>query len=507
MALDGLNRLRLAAVYDSCRGLRDWHRRVITTLESTPEVEVVGLIELVRPPTMRWSERLLNFAFPEQAWVSPVSPEPVKCEPEELSALVESWELQVLLYLEVNQDGAHLPLDSIPVQGIWGFFTEQVPAGFWNVLDGSRWSTIRLASEAVVFDQEHFDTRDTYPENRDALLMAAAAWPAEACRHIVGGREGLFFAQHAPREPKIRIPSVVDVLKCLAQDLRTRLVRRLVTVPQRELSWGVGVAEMEPQAALQGRWPAQVHWLHPPPGRFFADPFAIDVDGRTFIFFEDYDGVKGTISCVEWGSGAPAGDIFPVLEHPWHLSYPYLFEHEGRIFAVPEESATGEISLYEVSRHDLSWEKRAVLLRDISAVDCSLFFFGSCWWMLASVDNQLHVFWSEALEQGWRPHVQNPITPKSARFRPAGRPFFWGGRLFRPAQNGRRTYGGSLLLLELTSLTTAEFRERCVCELLPEEDWPYPEGVHTLNWTRNQSLAVFDGKIFRAVAAPPPDIP
>ena len=71
----------------------------------------------------------------------------------------------------------------------------------------------------------------------------------------------------------------------------------------------------------------------PDPGnRFFADPVPVTWKGRTFVFFEDLDHRvgKGIISAIEFDGAGPVGGVIPVLEEPWHLSYPFLIEHDRR---------------------------------------------------------------------------------------------------------------------------------------------------------------------------------
>ena len=54
---------------------------------------------------------------------------------------------------------------------------------------------------------------------------------------------------------------------------------------------------------------------------------------------------KGIISAVEFGPQGPVGPMTPVLEEPWHLSYPFLIEDDGAIWMIPESSANRRVSL------------------------------------------------------------------------------------------------------------------------------------------------------------------
>lgn len=43
-----------------------------------------------------------------------------------------------------------------------------------------------------------------------------------------------------------------------------------------------------------------------------------------------------------------------VLEEPYHLSFPWVFEEDGHIYMLPETGATNTIRLYEARNEDLT---------------------------------------------------------------------------------------------------------------------------------------------------------
>ena len=60
-------------------------------------------------------------------------------------------------------------------------------------------------------------------------------------------------------------------------------LRRRVSGWLREKQWFIAY----------GRGSAPPTTIMPPPGRFYADPFLFQRDGRRYVFFEDYDGTSG----------------------------------------------------------------------------------------------------------------------------------------------------------------------------------------------------------------------
>ena len=134
-------------------------------------------------------------------------------------------------------------------------------------------------------------------------------------------------------------------LRNLANAASRRLYRLCCYAPHWRIGWrfidGPGVAE---QHNLGGK-PWQV--LADPGNRFYADPMPIVVNGRSYIFFEDFPHAthKGMISFVEVNADGSVGPVQPVLEESWHLSYPFLLQIGGHIFMVPESSGARDVAV------------------------------------------------------------------------------------------------------------------------------------------------------------------
>jgi hypothetical protein len=266
--------------------------------------------------------------------------------------------------------------------------------------------------------------------------LPPAAWPALAARHVANGWRWL-----------------AETLFC------------------HEI-WNVGLVEgpADPLA------PAPVRWLAPrPPLTYLADPFPYrDSEGWHILVEEYLYGERGHISEV-----APDGQVRRVLERPVHLSYPCLVETpEGR-YLVPESCAARDCRVYR-QIPDGSWVFQGVLLRDQVVIDPTVFFWQGRWWLLfADHQSRLFAYHSPRFPQGpWQAHALNPLKQDVRSSRPGGRPFVHRGRLYRPAQDGSRTYGGALVLNEVEELTPEGFRERPAARLEPRP--PYPDGLHHL---------------------------
>src|SRR5437763_1884104 len=95
-----------------------------------------------------------------------------------------------------------------------------------------------------------------------------------------------------------------------------------------------------------------------------------------------------------------------ILELAVHASYPYLVEHDGEIFCMPETSASEQVVLYKAVDFPTRWEKVATLVQGIAALDASLVRFDGRWWMFYGVEGTagtvtLHAMHAPDLRGPW----------------------------------------------------------------------------------------------------------
>jgi hypothetical protein len=233
--------------------------------------------------------------------------------------------------------------------------------------------------------------------------------------------------------------------------------------------------------------------------RFYADPFPIAANGRTYLFVEEFEHRlrRGIISAVEFNEAGPVGIPRPVLETSSHLSYPFVFKHRGEMWMVPESCATSTIDLYRGAPFPDQWTKEATLVSGLVASDATLFEHGDRWWMFATVrddggaySDALYIWSSHDLLGPWQPHRHNPLVVDIATARPAGHIVRRGGKLIRPFQDCREGYGSALGLAEITQLDDDGFAQRVETVLRPGPLWP-GRRLHTLN--RAGRLECIDG--------------
>ncbi len=268
----------------------------------------------------------------------------------------------------------------------------------------------------------------------------------------------------------------------------------------RYAEWNLGIL-MEPiHTLLRPDVSPRVSWLpRPREGTSLADPFAVTREGTTYIFCEEMDlrAWKGAISFIELKNGEVVSGPHVAIDAPFHISYPYLLEHDGEIFCVPETAQAREIGLYEAREFPYRWTKVATLIPDLPGIDPTIFQYEGRWWLTCGDDSdgpdyKLFVWHSPSLYGPWEPHEGNPVKVDISNSRPAGTPFVQDATLFRPAQDSSRSYGGRVVINRMLELTPTEFREEPVAVLEPQADSPYPDGIHTVSSAGD--LTLVDGK-------------
>lgn len=235
-----------------------------------------------------------------------------------------------------------------------------------------------------------------------------------------------------------------------------------------------------------------IQWL-PPMGsfQFIADPFGIWRDDKLYLFVETYDyRVRvGAIEVLIYDENLRKIGRAPVLNEPWHLSYPFIFEADGETWMLPEAHRSNKLTLYRAVDFPTGWEPAHVIELDHVPVDATPLFHDGLWWLLytsasreADKMSALHVAWAEKLTGPWTPHPMNPVRRDVSSSRPGGTPAIVDGKIVLPVQDCSETYGGAIRALTIETLTPTKFEAVIGDRIVPPAGYaPYVEGLHTLS--------------------------
>jgi hypothetical protein len=284
----------------------------------------------------------------------------------------------------------------------------------------------------------------------------------------------------------------------VASNAAGRLHKKLTS--RRPFYWQVAYRNTSNAAASAGLLDRPSFAVLPDDGqRFYADPFVLERGGRPFLFVEEYPygKAKGVISVAEQEADGRFGVPRIVLEEPYHLSYPQVFEDDGEIFMLPESGGARKLVLYRAAAFSDQWVVDTVLLADIDINDATLLVRNGTYWLFGterrgagSASDTMVVFHAPALRGPWRPHQLNPIMIDRSAARPGGAFIERSdGRTFLPVQNGQDSYGGGLGLMELLQLDHEAVRFAPPEPVRMGQAWNR-KGIHTLN--RAGSIEVVD---------------
>ena len=289
--------------------------------------------------------------------------------------------------------------------------------------------------------------------------------------------------------------------------LAGRAVRRLFL---REL-WTVGFARITPQRIVHGDPIPTPRWMQAASyGRFSADPFSVEVDGRTHVLFETWSTVSGrgwiaTLPIDEKdGFGPGAGET--AIDLKFHASYPAVFAYKGDIFCAPEMWEGGGLRIFRRGETPTDWHLAAHILEPVPIVDPTFVVHDGRWWLFATIrgqapDAELHAWFATNPVGPWTSHPHNPIKTDLGSARPGGAFFRDGATLYRPAQDCSAGYGTAVVLNRVIRLDPQGFEEVEVTRILPDANWPSSAGIHTINACLDGVLIDAKRQIFDPLAA------
>jgi hypothetical protein len=398
--------------------------------------------------------------------------------------------------------------------GIWSYEpSEKVrerggPPGFWEVVYGEVITELNL----VMFTRSHPEgvtlTRCTtstdllsVKANRCKHFWKAAFSLPRKLREIYLTQPGMHEKLGTPRSrsgrngEKKRWSASLETARFLIK-VGSRLARRAVRDTCMKERWFLAymMKDFDPTSGIV----PNPSYMMPPKDRFWADPFPWVRDGKYYVFLEEflYDKKKAHISVMEMNSSGHWSVPRKVLECPYHLSYPFVFEWHDHLYMIPETKKNNCVALFRCEEFPMKWSLDRVLVENVQAVDATLHQYEGLWWLFCNIggtyfpsNDELYLFYAETPLGPWHPHKFNPVKTEVRSSRPAGRLFSKDGQLYRPSQDCSVRMGGAIVVNRVVRLSTEEFDEEEVSRIDPS--WKRGlYGVHTLN--RADQLTMLD---------------
>ncbi len=243
-----------------------------------------------------------------------------------------------------------------------------------------------------------------------------------------------------------------------------------------------------------------------------GDPQAAVQDGQHYIFIEELtlpeNRNNGRISVIKVDDEGNHDGPIKVLERPYHLSYPFVFQWKGTYYLVPESSIAGTVELCEAVEFPYEWRHVKNLMTGVSAVDTTLLNRDGRWWLFCNIrqnagapyDDELFLFHADdLLTDRWEPHPLNPIVSDARNARPAGAVFEHDGALLRPSQDCSTCYGYAININEITELTSRGYRERPLHRIEP---WMFRGARRVHTFSHVPGMTVIDTYMGRSKLIP-----
>lgn len=230
---------------------------------------------------------------------------------------------------------------------------------------------------------------------------------------------------------------------------------------------------------------------------FQADPFIIEKDDKVYVFYEalSFRNSQGILRCrildanlVELADLKLEG--FDDVK--CHLSFPFLFHSNDRLFMIPESSERKEVILFQSIDFPVRWKQVKVLISD-SALTDNVFFTlnGSHYLLSTTMDDELVIHTAGDITGPWQ-KITPALHTANQHHRGAGSPHSAGDKVYFLTQECTpETYGKSIYIKELMNLDSSSFDERLVTQISASIN--QSAGVHTLNFTDN--YIVYDSKV------------
>ena len=357
----------------------------------------------------------------------------------------------------------------------WDGDDDSAHAGLAALQAGKRGSTVELLVDGTTVDHATIKTvAHSLPRTRGRLIEAAAAMATRALKLASSGT-----TLRAPGDPR---PGLTPAHH-LSVAAKVRNVAGRIFREAWEEQWQVGILRQTADELVGTPDPRSIAWLPARANGYHADPFGLAVAGEGDLILAeayDFDERLGYIVSIDRD-----GKERTVLRESFHLSYPQLVDHAGQRWLLPEAKAAGCLRLYRPDPFPDRFVPGPVLIEGLAAADPTLFRDERGWWLFAGDgaaqdETNLVLYHADDLLGPWRPHPMNPVKIDLGSARPAGPLFRASGKLWRPAQDCRQTYGGAIVLNEVLMLTPEIYAEREGPRLEPDADGPCPDGIHTL---------------------------
>lgn len=385
--------------------------------------------------------------------------------------------------------------------GIWSFhhadndFIRGGPIGFWEIYLKRNTTAAILQQlndqldQGKVLRKGYLKTVEhSYAENIDQLAEMASVWPLQVCIDLLN--EENIAREKTAQNKHVKLYKYPNNGQFLYFVLRLMLNKINFHIEQLFIAESWQIARFAGDLASNPNQSKPEFLSTSAAENYCADPFFWpDAEVKKMLFeYYDYKENIGKIALADL-----EGRQFKLLDFgiKTHLSYPFCFMFENEVYCLPEQAGTNAVALYKLDTAGNVTKVRE-LIQHFAARDSSLIFYENRWWLFCTKASYfenaaLFIFYSNALDEPFTPHQNNPVKVNVQNGRPAGTMFIKNNELFRPAQNSAKHYGNKVNINKITRLSTRVFHEEIEQTITPETFGAFI-GIHHLVYLNGQTL-------------------
>jgi len=345
------------------------------------------------------------------------------------------------------------------------------PPGFWEVLfkESQTGFIVQKLTDTldggVVVAKGSVGTKPLFTWNRSYVIQQSSFAICKVLSQIAKNRELPDSIHQEELGPIYKLPSTFNSLRYISTTsllLFRKVLQRLLNSSP---TWRVFIfdsnwTEIDKTRGVE---------IPNPKGCFSADPFLISSEIGEILFVEEfsYEQKKAHIAVYDVGTSVPKR-LGIALNENFHVSFPYVFQHENNFYMCPETIASRQVRLYKAINFPLDWELQSVLLDNVCAADPLIFFRDGKFWLLANVDpkcsgdshSMLSVFYSDDLQsKSWLQSELNPVLFDASCARNGGLVCTNESMLRFGQVQGFNLYGESLRAFEIIKINEVAYKE------------------------------------------------
>lgn len=257
--------------------------------------------------------------------------------------------------------------------------------------------------------------------------------------------------------------------------------------------WALAIRPKSSTGICRGDWPTRADFtvVRDDGQRFYADPMLIEHEGRTWLFCEEFPFAieRGIISVAEVREDGSVGQMQPVLQRSYHLSYPFIFRENDEFWLIPESGNSGSVELYRAIEFPYVWKLERNIVEGVAAYDVTALKHSGRFFLLLTTRHRksttcdnLRIFEADSLDGPFVPHAGGLAMIDCTQSRSAGAVLQRGADLLRPVQDCSQSYGGGLGIARIDRLTSDTYAQTLIARLRPVGNAAIT-GIHTYTET------------------------